>query len=96
MNETNESSKEPANPPFQIGELVKMRAKALQLVRFFNLPKDDIGIVTGYSKSKRDPNVWLIDVHWQKHIPKGGKILSYRAERLKRVFRKKKVDNEQQ
>ena len=36
-----ESEKIENIPPFQVGDLVQMRAKALQLVRFYRHEKDD-------------------------------------------------------
>lgn len=74
-------------PPFQVGELVQMRAKALQLIRFYNHEKDDVGMVIEVKKGRSE---WLINVHWQRFIPKSGKSI-IKHTRLKKVRMKKNV-----
>ena len=74
-------------PPFQVGDLVQMRAKALQLVRFYKYPANDIGIVLEVKKGNTE---WLVNVHWQKFIPKSGKSV-IKHSRLKKVRTKKHV-----
>jgi len=75
------------NPPFQTGDLVMMRAKALQLVRFHKYPENDIGLVLEVKPNHHGE--WLVNVHWQKFIPKSGKSV-VKHTRLKKV-RKKKI-----
>jgi len=74
-------------PPFEVGDLVQMRSKALQLVRFYKYPKDDIGIVLELKKGNSE---WLVNVHWQRFIPKNGKSI-IKHTRLKKVRFKKNV-----
>jgi hypothetical protein len=83
------SEKEPKQdlPPFEVGDLVQMRAKALQLVRFYKYQKDDIGIVLEVKKGNTE---WLVNVHWQKFIPKSGKSV-IKHTRLKKIRMKKNV-----
>lgn len=75
------------SPPFQVGDLVQMRAKALQLTRFWNYEKGDVGIVLEVKKGKSE---WIVNVHWQKFIPKNGKSI-VKHSRLKKVRFKKDV-----
>ena len=82
-----ESEKIENIPPFQVGDLVQMRAKALQLVRFFKYPEGDVGIVLELKKGNAE---WLVNVHWQKFIPKSGKSV-IKHTRLKKVRIKKNV-----
>jgi len=74
-------------PPFQVGDLVQMRAKALQLVRFYRYPPNDIGIVLEVKKGNSE---WMVNIHWQKFIPKSGKSV-IKHTRLKKVRTKKHV-----
>jgi hypothetical protein len=74
-------------PPFETGDLVMMRSKALQLVRFRKYPENDIGIVIEVKPNNMGQ--WLVNVHWQKFIPKSGKCI-IKHTRLKKV-RKKKI-----
>lgn len=74
-------------PPFQVGDLVQMRAKALQLVRFYKYPPNDIGIVL---EVKKGTNEWMVNIHWQKFIPKSGRSV-IKHTRLKKVRMKKNV-----
>jgi hypothetical protein len=76
------------NPPFETGDLVMMRAKALQLLRFYKYPKDDIGIVL--EAKQNSMGEWLVNVHWQKFIPKSGKSV-VKHTRLKKVRKKKNL-----
>lgn len=85
MSETNKSSEE--IPPFQVGDLVMMRAKALKLIRFYKYQEDDIGIVLELKKGSSE---WLVNVHWQKFIPKSGKSV-IKHTRLKKIRTKKYV-----
>jgi len=85
MSETNKSSEE--IPPFQVGDFVQMRAKALQLVRFYKYEKDDIGVVL---EVKKGNSCWLINVHWQRFVPKSGKSI-IKHNRLKKLRVKKNV-----
>jgi hypothetical protein len=73
-------------PPFQIGDLVMMRAKALRLVRFHRYPENDIGIVL--EAKQNSIGEWLVNIHWQKFIPKNGKSV-VKHTRLKKVRTKK-------
>jgi hypothetical protein len=75
-------------PPFQVGDLVQMRAKALKLVKFYRLPENDVGIVLELKKCQHSDE-WLVNIHWQKFIPKSGKSI-IKHTRLKKV-RKKKI-----
>lgn len=74
-------------PPFQVGDLVQMRSKALKLVRFFRYPKDDVGIVL---ELKKGTDEWLVNVHWQKYVPKNGKTI-IKHSRLKKARARKNV-----
>lgn len=74
-------------PPFQVGDLVMMRAKALKLTKFYRLPPNDVGIVLELKKGNTE---WLVNVHWQKFIPKSGKSV-IKHTRLKKVRVKKNV-----
>jgi|688.fasta_scaffold333810_4 hypothetical protein len=74
-------------PPFQVGDLVQMRSKALQLARFYKYKKDDVGIVL---EVKKGTNEWMVNVHWQKFIPKSGKSI-VKHTRLKKVRIRKNV-----
>jgi hypothetical protein len=76
-------------PPFQVGDLVMMRAKALKLIKFYKLPEKDIGVVLELKKSKCCDE-WLVNIHWQKFIPKSGKSI-IKHTRLKKVRTKKNV-----
>jgi hypothetical protein len=75
-------------PPFQVGDLVQMRAKSLRLLKFHRLPDNDIGIVLELKKCQHSDE-WLVNIHWQKFIPKAGKSI-IKHTRLKKV-RKKKI-----
>jgi hypothetical protein len=74
-------------PPFEVGDLVMMRAKALKLTKFYKLPPNDVGIVLELKKGNTE---WLVNVHWQKFIPKSGKSV-IKHTRLKKVRIKKNV-----
>lgn len=74
-------------PPFEVGDYVQMRSKALQLIRFHKYEKDDIGIVLELKKGNTE---WLVNVHWQRFIPKGGKSI-VKHTRLKKLRIKKDV-----
>jgi hypothetical protein len=74
-------------PPFQTGDLVMMRAKALQLARFCRYPDNDIGLVLEVKRNSHGE--WLVNVHWQKFIPKNGKCI-IKHTRLKKIRKKKK------
>jgi hypothetical protein len=80
--------KQECEPPFQTGDLVMMRAKALQLVRFRKYPEHDIGIVLEVKPNNRGE--WLVNVHWQKFIPKNGKSV-VKHTRLKKIRKVKNV-----
>lgn len=75
-------------PPFQPGDLVMMRAKALRLVRFHKYPENDIGLVLEVKPNNMGE--WLVNIHWQKFIPKNGKCV-IRHTRLKKIRNKKNV-----
>lgn len=74
-------------PPFQVGDLVQMRAKALKLTKFWKLPPNDIGIVLELKKGNSE---WLVNIHWQKFIPKSGKSI-IKHTRLKKLRTRKNV-----
>ena len=74
-------------PPFQTGDLVMMRAKALRLTRFHRYPDNDIGLVLEVKPNSHGE--WLVNVHWQKFIPKNGKCI-IKHTRLKKIRKKKK------
>jgi len=76
-----------SNPPFQTGDLVMMRAKALRLTRFHRYPDNDIGLVLEVKPNSHGE--WLVNVHWQKFIPKNGKCI-IKHTRLKKIRKKKK------
>jgi hypothetical protein len=81
-------------PPFEIGDLVQMRTRDLKIGKFRKMPKNDFGIVVAL-KEPRFPFAdakWLVQVYWQKFIPKS-KSLIYHV-RLKKV-RVKKGKNKQ-
>lgn len=73
-------------PPFQLGDLVMMRSKALQLIRFHKYPENDVGLVLEVKPNSMGE--WLVSVHWQKFIPKNGKSI-IKHTRLKKVRKKK-------
>lgn len=73
-------------PPFQPGDLVMMRSKALRLVRFNRYPENDVGLVLEVKTN--NVGEWLVNVHWQKFIPKNGKCV-IKHTRLKKVRKKK-------
>lgn len=75
-------------PPFQVGDLVMMRASALRLERFYRYPKDDVGIVLELKKNNMDE--WLVNIHWQKFVPKSGKCV-IKHSRLKKARARKNV-----
>ena len=74
-------------PPFKVGDLVMMRTKSLRLKRFFKYPKNDVGLVLEVTKGHVE---WLVNIHWQKFIPRGKCIL--KNSRLKKVRVKKNVE----
>lgn len=74
-------------PPFEVGDLVQMRAKALKLTKFWRLPPNDVGIVLELKKGNTE---WLVNIHWQKFVPKSGKSI-VKHTRLKKVRIKKNV-----
>ena len=76
-------------PPFQPGDLVMMRSKALQLVRFHKYPENDVGLVLEVKPN--NTGEWLVNVHWQKFIPKSGKCI-IKHTRLKKARHKKKYE----
>lgn len=76
-------------PPFQTGDLVMMRAKALRLIRFHRYPENDIGIVL--EAKQNSMGEWLVNIHWQKFIPKNGKSV-VKHTRLKKVRIKKNYE----
>jgi hypothetical protein len=57
-------------PPFEIGEIVQMRAKDLRIGKFRKMPANDYGVVINVKPSKHTDSYWLIEVYWQKYIPK--------------------------
>ena len=81
-----ESEKLENIPPFEVGDLVMMRAKSLRLQRFFKYPKNDVGLVLEIKKGSVE---WLVNIHWQKFTPHGKCILKH--SRLKKVKVKKSV-----
>lgn len=76
-------------PPFQVGDLVQMRSKALKLTRFCKYKKDDVGIVLEVKKSNICDD-WYVNIHWQKFIPKSGKSV-IKHTRLKKIRIRKNV-----
>ena len=82
-----ESEKLENIPPFEVGDLVMMRTKSLRLKRFFKYPKNDVGLVLEVTKGHVE---WLVNIHWQKFIPRGKCILKH--SRLKKVRVKKNVE----
>lgn len=77
-------------PPFEPGELVMMRAKALRLVKFYHFPENDVGIVLEVKPNGLGD--WLVNVHWQKFIPKKGKSI-IKHTRLKKIRKKKNYES---
>jgi hypothetical protein len=75
-------------PPFQVGDLVMMRASALRLDRFCRYPKNDVGIVLELKKNNMGE--WLVNIHWQKFVPKNGKCI-VKHSRLKKARARKNV-----
>jgi hypothetical protein len=75
-------------PPFQVGDLVMMRASALRLERFYRYPKNDVGIVLELKKN--NIGEWLVNIHWQKFVPKNGKCI-VKHSRLKKARARKNV-----
>ena len=75
-------------PPFKPGDLVMMRSKALQLIRFHRYPENDIGVVLEVKSNSMGE--WLVNVHWQKFIPKSGKCV-IKHTRLKKARNKKSL-----
>jgi hypothetical protein len=78
-----------SKPPFQTGDLVMMRAKALRLIRFHRYPENDIGIVIEVKSNHTGE--WLVNIHWQKFVPKNGKSV-VKHTRLKKVRIKKNYE----
>ena len=74
--------------PFQIGDIVQMRAKDLKIIKFRKFPPNDFGIVIVIKKQKYS-SYWMVKVLWQKYITK--KISNIKHVRLKKVRVKKDV-----
>jgi hypothetical protein len=79
-------------PPFEIGDLVQMRAKDLKIGRFRKMPANDYGVVISLKPPRHLRSDWLVEVYWQKFIPKTKSQVKHR--RLKKV-RVKKGKNKQ-
>ena len=75
-------------PPFEIGEIVQMRAKDLRIGKFRKMPANDYGVVVNLKPPKHIHSDWLVEVYWQKFIPKTKSQVKHK--RLKKV-RKKSV-----
>ena len=78
-------------PPFEIGDLVKMRAKDLKIGKFRRMPANDYGIVINLKPPKNYSSDWLVEVYWQKFIPKTKSQVYHK--RLKKVRRRNKKEN---
>ncbi len=82
-------------PPFNIGDLVCLRAKDARLQKYYHLPKNDIGVVIAvkanektkwsYTENKVVPDTrWHITVEWQQYEPRSGIFKCFHT-RLKKV-----------
>jgi hypothetical protein len=82
-------------PPFNIGDLVVLRAKDARLQKYSHLPKNDIGVVIdikqnkstkwSYAENKVVPDIrWHVFVEWQQYEPRSGTFKCF-DRRLKKV-----------
>lgn len=82
-------------PPFNIGDLVVLRAKDARLQKYSHLPKNDIGVVIDikpskttkwcYKQNKVVPSgSWHVWVEWQQYEPRSGTFKCF-DRRLKKV-----------
>lgn len=76
-------------PPFEIGDIVQMRAKDLKIGKFRRMPAGDYGVVINLKPPKNYSSDWLVEVYWQKFIPKTKSEVYHK--RLKKVRIKKHV-----
>lgn len=90
-----EETKDEPKPPFNIGDLVTLRAKDAKLVKYKHLPPNDLGVVVDIKlvstkrwshkelKSVLDPR-WHVFVEWQQYRAKSNTFKCFHT-RLKKV-----------
>jgi hypothetical protein len=82
---TEETKTEP-EPPFNVGDLVTLRAKDAKLVKYKHLPRNDLGVVVGLKfVAGHYTKTWHVFVEWQQYQPKSLKRFKCYHTRLKKV-----------
>ena len=82
-------------PPFNIGDLVILRAKDAKLQKYKHLPSNDLGVVIDIKPSKNtrwsytenkivQDTKWHVWVEWQQYEPRSGTFKCFHT-RLKKV-----------